>query len=91
MEIGPSPTLKTISGNNKVKNMGIAGIFVIAVFWTMVILLWSEDGPRTPVIFIVLWVIGLFGLPMLKLSAFFFPYEAILAIILFLIYKVKSL
>ena len=65
-------------------------LIALVGFWAGIVFLWIEDGPKIPIIFIILWLIGLFGLPILKLSAFFMAYEAILAIIVILTWKIKS-
>ncbi len=66
------------------------GIIALVAFWVGIAFLWSEDGPKIPIIFIILWLIGFFGLPRFGLSGFSMPYEAILAIIVLMTWKVKS-
>ena len=67
------------------------GLIALIGFWTGVGLVWSEDGPKIPLIFITLWVFGFLGFPLLQIKGpLFMSFEAILAIILFLIYKFKT-
>ena len=66
------------------------GIIALVGFWLGIVFLWIEDGPKIPIILIILWLLGMFVLPIFKLGAFFWPYEAILAIFAILIWKAKS-
>ena len=67
------------------------GIFVLIVFWVSVIRLWITDDWRIPVVFIVIWVLGFFGLPFLGLGGYFvIAFQAILAAILILVEKYKE-
>lgn len=66
------------------------GSIALVAFWVFAIRLWAVDGPKIPLIFIGLWLLGLFGFPVLGLSGFFMSFEAILAVILILIERYKS-
>jgi hypothetical protein len=67
------------------------GIFVIVVFWAAIVRLWMVDGPKIPLVFIVLWLAGFFGLPLLGISGLFFlAFEAIMAAILLIIAQYKA-
>lgn len=67
------------------------GIFVLAIFWVIAIRLWILDGWRTPLAFIIIWILGFFGLPFLGLGGYFvLAFQAILAAILILVEKYKE-
>jgi hypothetical protein len=67
------------------------GLLVLIVFWTAAIRLWIVDSPKTPLIFIGLWILGFFGFHSLGLSGYaFLAFEAILAAILLIIERYKS-
>jgi hypothetical protein len=67
------------------------GLIALVAFWVAAIKLWLADGPKIPLIFIALWVIGLFGIPMLHLSgAIFLAFECVLAVVLLLVDRYKS-
>lgn len=68
-------------------------IFWIALgaFWIFAIRLWIVDGPKTPLIFIALWVLGLVVASFFHLNQYIFlSYEAVLAAILVVIERYKS-
>jgi hypothetical protein len=68
----------------------LGGIALI-VFWAGVIWVWMADGPKIPLIFIALWILGAFLIPKLHFSvAVFMPFNCILGILLLLIGKYKS-
>jgi len=67
-------------------------LIALIVFWGAAIRLWMLDEPKIALVFIALWVLGFFGLPMLHWSGvFFLAYECILAAILLIIERYKSL
>ena len=67
-----------------------AWIALIA-FWTVAIRLWVVDGPKVPLVFIVLWIIGLLVFSRLDWPGYvFMSYEAVLAAILLVIERYKS-
>ena len=67
------------------------GLIVVCVFWFAVIKLWFVDGPKIPLIFIGLWLIGFFGFPMMHWpGVVFLVVECILGIILLLVDRVKT-
>ncbi len=64
------------------------GIIALAAFWAIAIRFWLIEGPKIPLIFMGLWVVGFFGFPFLGIGGYFFlAFEAILAAILILIEK----
>ena len=66
-------------------------IIAFVVFWGSVIRLWSLEGPKMPLAFICLWLVGLFGIPMLHWSGYLFlAYQAVLAAILLIIAQYKE-
>jgi len=68
------------------------GLVALIAFWGVAIRLWMIDGPKIPLIFIGLWALGFFGFPMLHWSGIFFiAYECILAAILLIIERYKSM
>jgi hypothetical protein len=67
------------------------GFIALIGFWCAVVRLWVVDGPKIPLGFVGLWFAGLFGLPCLGVSGFFFlAMEALLAVILLIIAQYKS-
>jgi hypothetical protein len=67
------------------------GLIALGGFWVAAIKLWFADGPKIPLIFIGLWLAGLFGFPMLHLPGpAFMVFECILAIILLLVDRYKA-
>ena len=67
------------------------GVIVLVAFWALAIRLWLTEGPKIPLIFIGLWLLGFFGFPFLGIAGYFFlAFEAILAAILILIEKYKE-
>ena len=67
------------------------GLIVPIAFWAVAIRLWIVDGPKTPLVFIVLWIVGLLVLPRLGWPAYaFMGYQAVLAAILLVIERYKS-
>ncbi len=62
----------------------------LAAFWALAIRLWIIDGPKIPLIFIAMWVLGIAMASFLKLTPWLFlSYEAILAAILCVIERYK--
>ena len=67
-------------------------VIALIAFWGAAIRLWMLDEPKIALVFIALWVVGFFGFPMLHWpGAFFLAYECILAAILLIIERYKSL
>ena len=67
------------------------GWIVPIAFWTVAIRLWVVDGPKTPLAFISLWIIGLLVFPRLGWPVYaFMSYQAVLAAILLVIERYKS-
>jgi hypothetical protein len=63
----------------------------LGVFWIAAIKLWFTDGPKIPLICIVLWFVFFFGVPLLHLSGIIFLVaEAVLGVFLLLIDRYKS-
>jgi hypothetical protein len=63
----------------------------LGLFWVAAIKLWFTDGPKIPVIFIVLWLILFIGVPLLHLSGIvFIVAETVLGVSLLLIDRYKS-
>jgi len=63
----------------------------LGLFWVAAIKLWFTDGPKIPVICIVLWFVFLFGVPLLHLpGVVFIVAETVLGVVLLLIDKYKS-
>jgi hypothetical protein len=68
----------------------IAGLGFV-VFWGVAIRLWIIDGPRTPLIFIGLWCLGLFALGFFGLAHLaFWSFQAVLAAVLLIVERYKS-
>ena len=69
----------------------MSGWIVFITFWTVAIRLWVVDGPKVPLVFITLWIIGFLLFPRLGWSGYLFlSYEAVLAAILLVIERYKS-
>ena len=67
------------------------GLIALGLFWVAAIKLWFTDGPKIPIICIVLWLIFYFGVTMLHWSSVvFLVVECILGVILLLIDRYKS-
>jgi hypothetical protein len=67
------------------------GIITLIVFWGAIVRVWIADGPKIPIIFILLWLAGFFGIPYFDISGYLFmSMEAILAVILLIIGQYKS-
>jgi hypothetical protein len=64
---------------------------VLIAFWVASIRLWVVDGPKIPLVFIALWIIGFLVFPRLSCPGYVFvSYEAVLAAILLVIDRYKS-
>ena len=64
---------------------------LIIVFWAVAIRLWTVDGPKVPVLFIMIWILAFFGFPLLGLTApLFMAFEAMLIAILLMVERYKS-
>ena len=71
--------------------MGYIGPIALIAFWGLAIKLWIVDGPKLPLIFFGLWLVGRLGFRPLGISGFLFvPFEALLAVGLLLIVKYKE-
>ncbi len=67
-------------------------VIALIAFWGAAIRLWMADEPKIALIFIALWVLGFFGFPKLHWPGpFFLAYECIVAAILLIIERYKSL
>jgi len=67
------------------------GLIVPIAFWAVAIRLWIVDGPKTPLIFIALWIVGLLVFPRLGWPGYaFMGYQAVLAAVLLVIERYKS-
>jgi len=68
------------------------GLVALIAFWGVSIRLWAVDGAKIPLIFIAVWLLGFFGFPILHWSGMFFlAFECILAVILLIIERYKSM
>jgi len=68
------------------------GLIALIAFWSVVIRLWIVDDAKVPLVFIALWLLGFFGIPLLHWSgAVFLAFECVLAVILLLIERYKSM
>ena len=66
-------------------------MILVGVFWAVVIRFWIVEGAKIPLIFIALWLVGLFGFPALSWPGYIFSaYGALLAIILMIAQKYRS-
>jgi hypothetical protein len=69
----------------------VAGWIAHIAFWTLLVAgTWSQDlGPKLLATFLVLWCVGVFGLPHVSFGAgFFTPFIAVLDIALvFVVFK----
>ena len=66
-------------------------MLALIVFWAIAIRLWIVDGPKIPLAFIALWVLGVLVFPRLGWpGCVFMSYEAVLAAILLVIERYKS-
>ena len=64
------------------------GLFVLIAFWGITIRLWILDGPKIPLIFMAIWLIGLFVFSGLELSSYLFiSFQSVLAVALLAIDK----
>jgi hypothetical protein len=60
-------------------------------FWAGVVWVWMADGPKIPLVFVALWIIGAYVFPRLHWSAaIFMAYDCVLAVLLLLIGKYKT-
>ena len=70
---------------------GVAAWIAQVVFWALLLVgeLWGDLGIARGVVFVALWVVGYFGLPLLPSGGLFFsPYVAVLDLVLvFLVLK----
>ena len=67
------------------------GFLALVAFWVGVAKLWTSDGARTPIKFIIAWVLGFFGIPILGLHpALTQTYVAILAIAVWMTVKFRT-
>ena len=67
------------------------GIITLIVFWVAVAKVWIADGPKIPIIFILLWAIGFFAIPYFKVCGYvFMSLQAIMAVVLLLFGQYKS-
>jgi hypothetical protein len=68
------------------------GAIALVAFWAGVLWVWMADGPKIPLIFVALWILGAVLIPRLHLAvAVFMPFNCILAVTLLLIGKYKSM
>jgi hypothetical protein len=64
----------------------------LVAFWGTAIKLWMVEGPKIPLVFIVLWFIAFFGVPRLHWpGTVFLAFECLLAVILLIIERYKSM
>jgi hypothetical protein len=67
-------------------------VIAFVAFWAGVVWVWMIDGPKTPLVFAVLWILVWFLIPRLHFAGvLFLPVECILAVILLIIGKYKSM
>ena len=67
------------------------GLVVPIIFWYLVIRMWKLTGRKIPLIFIVLWIVAVFGFPLLRLPALVSPLTVIfLGIVLALIDRYQT-
>jgi hypothetical protein len=67
------------------------GAIALVAFWAGVVWVWMADGPKIPLIFVALWILGAFVIPRMHWSvAVFLPFNCFLAVILLLIGKHKT-
>ena len=67
------------------------GLFVPIIFWYFVIRVWILTGRKIPLIFIGLWIVAVFGFPMMRLPALVSPLTVIfLAVVLILIDRYQT-
>ena len=63
----------------------------LGLFWVAAIKLWFTDGPKIPVICILLWFVFILSVPLFHLPGLIFAIaQTILAVVLLLIDKYKS-
>lgn len=63
-------------------------LIALIAFWVIAIWIWVDDGAKTPLIFICLWITGLITFQMLGFGSYLFmAFQAILAAILLIIKK----
>jgi len=67
------------------------GIIALLVFWIAIARVWIADGPRIPLLFIVIWLVSAFATSYFESGSYIFiSVEAIMAAILLLIGQYKS-
>jgi hypothetical protein len=70
---------------------GVAALIAHVAFWVLLVYgwFWDEVGPRAVAVFLLLWVIGLFGLRLFSSGPAMFPsFVALLDVALvFLVFK----
>jgi hypothetical protein len=67
-------------------------LVALVAFWGTAIKLWITDGAKIPLVFIALWLIAYFGVPMLHWPRIaFLAIECLLAAILLIIERYKSM
>jgi hypothetical protein len=71
---------------------GLFALIALVGFWAGVVWVWLADGPKIPLIFAALWIIGLFVFPKVHSPiALFLPFECVLAVVLILMGKYRSM
>jgi hypothetical protein len=67
------------------------GLAVPIIFWYFVIRVWIRTSGRIPLLFIGLWIVAVFGFPMLHIPALVSPLTVVfLAIVLILIDRYQT-
>lgn len=67
------------------------GLAVPIIFWYFVLRMWARYGPGMPLVFVGLWVVAMFGFPLLHLPGLASSLSVIgLAIAMVLIDKYRS-
>jgi hypothetical protein len=68
------------------------GAISLVAFWAGVVWVWMADGPKIPLIFAALWILGAIVIPRMHWHvAVFMPFTCVLAVMLLLIGKYKSM
>jgi hypothetical protein len=69
----------------------MTGIIVVAAFWIIALRTWITFGAKVPLLFILLWCVGFFIIPMLELPSYaFMSYQCVLTVILIFFERYKA-
>jgi len=66
-------------------------VFALGAFWIAAIKLWALDGPKIPLIFIAVWLVVFFAIPLMHWpGVIVIVLSCLMAVVLFLIDRYKA-